>query len=243
MNKQVLITGISGGIGNALALAFRKAGYYVYGIDRVEQYGVPCDRFIEMDIHRFVQDTAYRIEAGSRLEELIPRLTVLVNNAAVQKLSSLNEIRLEDWQETMNVNLTAPLLLSRLFLPHLEAARGSILNIGSVHQQLTKPGFVAYATSKSGLAGLTRALAVDLQGRVRVNAISPAAIDTPMLQEALSRSGVRLEELAASHPVGRVGSPEDVAALALFIVSEAGTFLNGSNISMDGGIASLLRDR
>lgn len=242
MDRQVLITGIAGGIGSAMASAFRKAGYYVYGVDREEHYDAPCDRFIQVDIHRFVQDTAYRIEASERLERLVPRLTVLVNNAAVRKLDSLDHIKLEDWHETLNVNLTAPLLLSRLFLTHLEKSGGSILNIGSIHQQLTQPRFVAYTASKSALIGLTKALAVDLQGRVRVNAVSPGAVDTPMLHNSMDKTG-GLDALRAVYPMQRIGNPDDVAKLAVFVVSEEASFLNGANISLDGGIGSVLSDR
>ena len=106
----------------------------------------------------------------------------MINNAAVQRLDHVKNIKLEDWQESLNVNLTGPMLLSKLFLNRLETNHGCIINIGSIHQQLTKPEFVTYATTKSALIGLTKAMAVDLEGRVRVNAISPAAIETEMLK-------------------------------------------------------------
>jgi NAD(P)-dependent dehydrogenase (short-subunit alcohol dehydrogenase family) len=96
--------------------------------------------------------------------------------------AGVDEIKLEDWNQTMNVNLTGPLMLSQFFLAKLHKSGGSIINIASIHHQLTKKRFIAYATSKSALIGLTKAMSVDLQGWVRVNAISPAAIDTPMLR-------------------------------------------------------------
>ena len=96
-------------------------------------------------------------------------------------LGSFEQLSASDWHETMAVNLLAPVAISRALLPELKRQHGSIVHIGSIHSQLTKPGFTAYATSKAALAGLTRAMAVELGGSVRVNAIEPAAIATPML--------------------------------------------------------------
>lgn len=242
MPKSVLITGISGGIGAGIGLYFRKKGYYVYGLDKEEHTETNCDRFVKFDIHEFVRTTQYRIEMSQYLDQLIPKLDVLVNNAAVQRLGGLEEIRFEDWQETLNVNLTGPMLLSKLFLNRLIAGKGSIINIGSIHQQLTKPGFVAYATSKSALIGLTKAMAVDLEGRVRVNAISPAAIETDMLRAGFSDPEKALKTLRKIHPAGRIGTPQDVAHLAWFLAEEAEGFIHGANIALDGGISSVLKD-
>ena len=173
---------------------------------------------------------------------LIPELHVLINNAAVQMLGSLDELKLDDWNHTMTVNLTGPLLLSQHFLEQLEDVNGSIINIGSIHQQLTKRKFISYATSKSALIGLTRALAVDLEGRVRVNAISPAAIETDMLLAGFDGNQGALDELRKIHPVQRIGRPQDVATMALFLASENSGFIHGANLSLDGGISSVLKD-
>ena len=241
--KCVLVTGVKGGIGEAIAKAFREQNYYVYGMDKEEEgYGAHVDRFIHFDIHQYVWDVEYRIRTSEELENLIPSLDVLVNNAAVQRLDRLQDIKLEDWQETLNVNLTGPMLLSKLFLDQLEANKGCIINIASIHHQLTKPGFLTYATSKNALVGLTKAMAVDLEGRVRVNAISPAAIDTPMLRDGFKNAKEALEELKKVHPVKRIGVPEEVARLALFLASESQGFIHGANISLDGGISSVLKD-
>lgn len=242
MAKTVFITGVLGGIGSAMARTFRKEGYYVYGVDVREDFDGTCDRFIRFDLNEYVNDASYRVRFTQIFDELIPKLDVLINNAAVQLLGSLDEIKLEDWQETLNVNLTGPMLLSKLFLERLEESNGSIINIGSIHQQLTKPTFVSYATSKSALVGLTKALAVDLEGRVRVNAISPAAIETMMLREGFDHDESALDELRKIHPVKRIGYPDDVAKLALFLASESHGFIHGANFHLDGGISSVLKD-
>jgi len=240
--KNVIITGVLGGIGSAIARAFRKDGYYVYGLDRREDFKNECDRFIRFDINEYVTDPAYRLKFTEIFDSIIPKLDVLVNNAAVQKLGNTAAIKLEDWQETMNVNLTGPLLLSKLFLSRLEGGQGSIINIASIHQSLTKPEFVSYATSKSALVGLTKAMAVDLEGKVRVNAISPAAIETDMLRAGFDNDESALDELRKIHPVQRIGYPDDVAKLALFLASENNGFIHGANLTLDGGISSVLHD-
>lgn len=242
MQKNVFITGVLGGIGSALARKFRSEGYYVFGADLRDDFQYQCDRFFLFDIQKFVKDAAYRVKFTNVFDRVVPQLDVLINNAAVQRLGKLENIRLEDWQETMNVNLTGPMMLSKLFLSRLEASSGNIINIASIHQQLTKPRFISYATSKSALVGLTKALALDLEGRIRVNAISPAAIDTKMLREGFHNDERAIKALAELHPVQRIGLPEDVAELAFFVASEKGSFINGANLQLDGGISSVLKD-
>ena len=242
MQKNVLITGVLGGIGSALAKAFMNQNYYVYGLDRKNDHGQTCNRFIKFDIHEFVRNVEYRIKFSQIFEDVIPRLDVLINNAAVQILGGMDEIKLGAWQETMTVNLTGPLVMSKLFLDRLSKSHGSIINIGSIHQQLTKPKFISYATSKGALIALTKAMAVDLEGRVRVNAISPAAIETEMLRAGFDNDENALDELKKIHPVQRIGYPADVAKLALFLASENTGFIHGANLSLDGGISSVLKD-
>lgn len=134
------------------------------------------------------------------------------------------------------------MLLSQYFIPLLEQEKGVIVNIASIHQQLTKPRFVSYATSKSALVGLTKAMAVDLKDRVRVNAISPAAIETTMLRAGFNNDEAALDILRNLHPVKRIGYPDEVAQLVLFLCSEEAGFISGANFTLDGGISSVLHD-
>lgn len=242
MKKIALITGVLGGIGKELAIAFKEAGFYVYGLDVRASKVSEADEFIQFDLNEFAKGEKYYIEWNTIFSSKIKSLDVLINNAAVQRLGSLKTLNLNDWQETLNVNLTGPLLLAQLFLPFLEQVSGSIINIGSIHQQLTKPNFVSYATSKSALIGLTKAMAVDLQGKVRVNAISPAAIETDMLKAGFNNDESALNELRKIHPVQRIGYPKDVAKMALFLASENSGFIHGANLTLDGGISSVLKD-
>jgi NAD(P)-dependent dehydrogenase (short-subunit alcohol dehydrogenase family) len=240
--KSVLITGIKGGIGSALAFKFHQAGYRVFGLDIQKNEPLDHMEFFQVDLNKFCNDEEYRNHTSDLLNDKISQLDVLINNAAIQILGHLDEIKFNDWQTTLNVNLTAPFLLSQLFLDKLEACKGSIINIGSIHQQQTKSKFVSYATSKSALIGLTKSLAVDLQDKVRVNAISPAAIETDMLQEGFNYDESAINELREIHPVRKIGKPEDVANLALFLSSENLGFIHGANIAIDGGISSVLKD-
>jgi NAD(P)-dependent dehydrogenase (short-subunit alcohol dehydrogenase family) len=136
----------------------------------------------------------------------------------------------------------APLHLAQALLSDLEAAVGSVVNIASIHAVATKPGFVCYATSKAALVGLTRAMAVDLGPRIRVNALLPAAVDTPMLRESFSGSETALGELGRMHPAGRIARPEEVARAAVFLASDQASFMTGAAVHVDGGIAGRLHD-
>lgn len=240
--KSVLITGALGGIGSALVTEFKKRGYYVYGLDILDDTNGDANEYIKLDLDQFASSDSYRVEWSEKLRSQIKSLDVLINNAAVQKLGSLDQLDIKDWNSTLNVNLTSPLLLGQLFLDTLTDNHGSIINIGSIHQRLTKGSFISYATSKSALIGLTKALAVDLKDKVRVNAISPAAIETDMLRAGFDNNEAAIDALRDIHPVGRIGSTEDVAKVALFLADNHLGFVHGANIELDGGISSVLKD-
>jgi NAD(P)-dependent dehydrogenase (short-subunit alcohol dehydrogenase family) len=240
-----IVTGVAGGIGRALALAFHHAGYHVIGTDRgALAPGLQLGAYIAADLDRLTADQSLAGETWARIRQALGGLPlkVLVNNAALQCLGPAEHLSRADWTSTLNVNLTAPFLLTQALLPELEAAGGCVINISSIHARLTKPGFVAYATSKAALSGMTRALAVDLAGRVRVNAIEPAAIASDMLRAGFAGRDAAFAALEACHPQGRIGSPEEVAALALALADGQLRFLHGACIAIDGGIGARLHD-
>ena len=241
-NKTVVITGVLGGIGSQLAKTFKENDYRVIGLDIRDAEPCDCDKFFKFDLHRYCIDAAYKHEMEELFNAEVPELFLLINNAAVQLLSSVAEIKLDDWNQTLNVNLTGPLMLSQFFLSRLEKSFGSIINIASIHQQLTKKRFVAYASSKSALVGLTKAMSVDLQGKVRVNAISPAAIDTQMLRDGFNNDEAKVKLLNELHPSQRIGKPQEVSQLALLLAEAKLGFINGANLNIDGGISNVLKD-
>ncbi|MCZ2223454.1 MAG: SDR family oxidoreductase [Chitinophagales bacterium] len=242
MQKKVLITGVLGGIGEGLAKTFKESGYFVIGLDIKNSYSAYCDKFFEFDLEKYCSNSDYKTQQEQIFNNEITELDILINNAAVQILADVNSIKLQDWNKTINVNVTAPLLLSQFFLARLERGKGCIINIASVHQQLTKKRFIAYATSKSALVGLTKAMSVDLQGKVRVNSISPAAIDTQMLRDGFNNDEKKVQQLNELHPLQRIGQPSEVAKLALLLAEDELGFINGANICIDGGISNVLKD-
>jgi NAD(P)-dependent dehydrogenase (short-subunit alcohol dehydrogenase family) len=237
-----LITGAAGGIGSALVSEFIDAGYEVIATDKVAP---PAGTHrVAIDLARFAAEAEYRTETGRGLLSLVGGrgLQVLVNNAASQVVGPFETLGPEALRTSLDVNVAAPFLLAQTLLPALEQARGLVLNVGSIHATLTKPGFTAYATSKAALHGFTRALAVELGGRARVNAIAPAAVDTPMLQAGFAGDPRGLDALRAYHPAGEIGTPGQVARLAVFLAGETATFATGMIIPLDGGIGSRLHD-
>jgi NAD(P)-dependent dehydrogenase (short-subunit alcohol dehydrogenase family) len=243
--RTAVITGALGGIGTALVEIFSRAGYKVIAIDcgSKSKFASPA-MFVSADLERFVNDEKYAQRLITEIRAFIADagLDVLVNNAAIQLLGNIEKISREDWRKTLDVNLSAALFLSQALLADLEKNMGSVVNISSVHARLTKRNFIAYATSKAALSGLTRALAIDLGGRVRVNAIEPAAIDTPMLLTGFTSEPERYEQLKECHPQQRIGTATEVAQLAHAIVEGKFGFMHGACLSLDGGISCQLHD-
>jgi NAD(P)-dependent dehydrogenase (short-subunit alcohol dehydrogenase family) len=242
--KFVVITGANGGIGEALCETFMAEGYCVIATDIQEEAkdGLQHSHYVSTDLNRLVADEAYGNSQTAEILSLIGEnnLHCLVNNAAVQILGGLDSLSRGDWQTTLNVNIQAPFFLAQSFADKLEAAKGLIVNISSIHAKLTKKNFVAYATSKAALSGMTRAMAVDLGPRIRVNAIEPAAIGTQMLFEGFAQDRDGLLQLENYHPVGMIGRPIEVAKLAFGLIGQ--NFMTGCCIDFSGGIHSQLSD-
>lgn len=241
--RTAFITGISGGIGVAIGHAFRDAGYFVIGTALTQPPKGCCDHFIKVDVVDLTRDEASLLAFKKAIGAVADApVSVLVNNAAVQIVAATADISREDWDYTLAVNLTTPFRLAQFFLDDLRLSKGSILNIGSVHAQSTKPNFVAYATSKAALHGLTRALAVDLGPDVKVVCLAPAAVSTPMLVAGFEGRESSFYKLKEMHPAGRIASPKEVADVAVFLSSEAANFATGCTFFLDGGILSRLHD-
>lgn len=241
--KAVLITGAAGGLGKALCEAFRAREYRVVALDE-KPLARPADGFIAADLERFCRSSTYRARVMEEIRRAIgaPELHVLVNNAAVQRLGKVEELTVETWRTTLDINVLAPFLLVQGLLPELERARGSVINVASIHANLTKPGFVCYTTSKAALTGLSRALAVELGPRVRVNSVCPAATDTPMLRAGFEGRESALALVGKSHPIGRIADPTEVANVVLFLASDAASFVTGASYEVHGGIGARLHD-
>ncbi len=246
--KTMLITGAAGGIGRATVKYFIFKGWRVIGVDRAG-FGEPFPAdglFIQADISEPRDiEKIYRAAA-----DYSPTLNAVVNNAAVQVSKPIIETEPEEWDLVMASNLRSVFLGARLAYPLLKAAGGgAIVNVSSVHAVATSKNIAAYAASKGGLLALTRAMAIEwAMDNIRVNAILPGAVDTPMLRAGLGRgqhSGGsmvdRLENLARKTVNGRVGTPEEIAHAIYFLAdSTQSSFMTGQAMIVDGGATARL---
>jgi len=238
----VLVTGALGGIGRACCDIFFGAGYQVIGVDRRVTNDFDYE-LIHFDISHLHHKTGDVESFNKKVEELTKgRLNAIINNAAVQIVKPIEEITKEDWDVTLETNLLAPFWLVRNFLHLTRNAKGSIVNIASIHAELTKSEFSVYATSKGALVAMTKALALELAPTVRVNAVIPAATDTPMLRAGFKENLHGIEELGKYHPLGRICQPKEVAEVALFLASKRASFMTGTALVVDGGIGACLHD-
>lgn len=240
------MTGATGGIGSALVAAFAAAGYRVVATDRHAPTQRPlAAAFVHADLVQLATDAAALASFGVAVEAALggAGLAVLINNAAVQRLGGVDAGAPADLREGLEVNVVAALALTTRFADALAVAGGSVINIGSVHAGLTKPGFLAYSVSKAALAGLTRALALELAPRgVRVNEIRPGATRTAMLTAGFAGDAAGYAALAAHQPLGRLVEPAEVAELALFLASPRAACITGAAFAADGGIGARLHD-
>jgi NAD(P)-dependent dehydrogenase (short-subunit alcohol dehydrogenase family) len=239
------VTGVAGGIGLATARRLSASGYRVFGLDQsAAPEGVELAGYAIIDLG---QHEALPV-AVERLLEGVEALELLVNNAALQLCAPLEATSVEELRAVLDVNLVAPFALTQHCLARLERARGAVVNVASVHALATSRHIAAYAASKGGLVALTRALALELAGRgVRVNAVLPGAIDTPMLAAGLERAAgagdaaARLAAFGARHPVGRVGSPDEIASAIEYLADPArASYITGATLVVDGGVTARL---
>ena len=254
--QWALVTGALGAMGTEITSTLVAHGWQVIATDHpsvVESASTDWMNAMDSDAVSLIPfDLAEAATSASSLAQLVQQissitgdtkpLSALIHNAAIQRLAPFCELTAQDWLQTMIVNMIAPALISREFLAELIYQRGSIIHISSIHAQLTKPGFAAYAASKAALTGLTRAMAVELGAQIRVNAIEPAAIATPMLDAGFADAPHRKTDLEACHPTVSIGTPADVARAVLFLLDPANTFLNGCVLPLGGGIHSRLHD-
>jgi NAD(P)-dependent dehydrogenase (short-subunit alcohol dehydrogenase family) len=242
--KVVLITGAGSGIGRAAARLFAQGGWDVALVDinaAALRDAVAEIQASGREVASAVCDAADPPEVqatAAKVRLQLKRIDVLVNNAGVSQPKPTVELEEAEWDRTLAVNLKSAFLWSKLLLPGmLERRSGKIINISSMSAKRGGgPGTVSkacYAASKAGLLGFTRGLAREVAPHVQVNAICPGLIATPMTAGMLSQAG---EELLPLIPLGRVGTPQDVANLILFLASPAADYITGEIIDVNGGM-------
>jgi len=236
--KVALVTGGASGIGAATARELTRAGAEVCiaDLNMPAAWGLaaelPGALALEMDVTQ-------ANSIGAALER-IKRLDILVNNAGIGLVGDLASTSEEDFDRVMRVNAHSVYLVTRAMLPLLLASRGSIVNIGSVAGQVGVKQRFAYCASKGAVLAMTRQIAVDYAKQIRCNCIAPGTVQTPFVEgyldkyHAHEKEKVR-EELRLRQPIGRLGTPEDIAGLVRYLCSREAEFVQGAVISIDGG--------
>jgi NAD(P)-dependent dehydrogenase (short-subunit alcohol dehydrogenase family) len=244
-DKVAIVTGSGAGIGRAIATTFAREGARVIVADMDEEAGRETVTAIQAGGGEacFAHTDVSQVKDTQRLVETAlstyGRLDVLVNNAGVYTRGDVLSTSVETWNRLLSINLTGVFLCCKAAIPALrQAGGGAIVNISSsVGWQYAAPGIAAYAASKFGVTGLTKAMACDhLPENIRVNCICPGPTDTPLIRA--SRSPEDLVAFMEAQPIGRLGSPDEIAAAALFLASDEASFVTGVAFPVDGGQAA-----
>lgn len=249
--KIAIVTGGASGIGHATALLFAAAGAAVVVSDVNVEAG---ERAVVAINEAGGQGSFVRanVAESADVQRMVAHavatfggLDVLFNNAGIAIFKGVEETTEEEWDRVLGVNLRGIYLGIKYAAPALRArGGGSIINTASVHGMATTAGIAAYAASKHGVIGLTRAAALDLaKDNIRVNCIQPGAIETPLMRSNLRAVGDEADEfrkISAAEPLGRVGRPEEIAKMALFLASDESSFATGAPFAVDGGLLAKL---
>lgn len=245
--KVALVTGATSGIGQACAIAFAEAGAKVVCVGRKTDALKEVEQKIRAagsEALTIAADLAHEQEAERVVQQAVAGfggLDVLVNAAGHISTGTVENTSLQAWDDMMNVNVRAVFQLMQKALPSLIERRGNVVNVSSVTGLRSFPGVLAYCVSKAALDQLTRCTALELAAKgVRVNAVNPGVVVT----EIHKRGGMSedayaafLEHSKTTHPLGRVGRPEEIASLILYLASEQASWITGATYSIDGGRA------
>ena len=241
-NMKVVVTGGAKGIGGACVKAFTEGGAKVCILD-IDQAGQEFADTLGNDtffIHCDVSKEDEVKTAFRKIEKKLGAVEVLVNNAGIQRYSTVTETTEEEWDLIMNVNLKSAFLCSKYAIPMmLKKKKGCVINVASVQSFISQKNVAPYTTSKTALLGLTRSIAVDYAPNIRSVAVCPGTVDTPMFRSSIQESpnpDEVLEECNEMHLVKRICSSEEVGELITYLASDKAGFITGQAIRIDGGL-------
>ena len=234
--KKVLVTGAAGGIGQAIVRALTDAGAAIAATD-IQLEGIPCDAAIPGDL----TDSAHCDALPAKAREALGGLDIVINNAGVIRRGVITDSTDDDYVQSMAVNVEAPFRICRAAIPILAAnGGGAIVNVSSCWGVRPGPNHPLYCMSKAALASMTQCLGHDHahQG-IRVNAVCPNEVDTPMLRSGFSARGIdpekAIDDLNRSVPLGHIAQPEEIADVVLFLVSDQSRYMCGALVEVNGG--------
>lgn len=241
-NRVALVTGASKGLGKAMSIALAGAGARVALVSRdtekleavaseIRDSGGAAEVF-RADVADEAGVAALEAEVASRMG----KVQILINNAGVNVRKNITDFTLQEWNYVIGTNLTAVFLMCRAFVPHMKGSGyGRILNMTSIMSHISLPGRAAYSSSKAGLLGMTKALALELAPEgVTVNGISPGPFATEMNTVLMQNPEIN-QQFLSKIPVGRWGKVEDIGKLAVYLCAEEASFITGTDILIDGG--------
>jgi hypothetical protein len=249
-DRVAIVTGGAKGIGWGIAKIFVQDGAKVVVVDWDAENGEKTSKelrdaggasiFVKCDVSNEEQVKAMVQKAM----ETYGQIDILVNNAGVGVYKSFMDATMADWDRALSVNLKGEILCARSVVPHMQArGKGAIVNISSVHSFQTVNGVAPYATSKGGVYALTHAMAIDLAPAIRVNAIAPGWIYTPLIQsifDSYADPAAQRKEIERRAIMKRIGIPEEVGYAAAFLASDEASFITGTQLFVDGGLTAQL---
>jgi NAD(P)-dependent dehydrogenase (short-subunit alcohol dehydrogenase family) len=250
-NHIAVVTGSGSGIGRAIALGYAREGARVVLLDMNEKSAAEAAQEIRDaggKAESFVLDVTKRedcVAVAKKIADKVGPVSILVNNAGINRRNAFTadaEAVIKDWQDIMAVNLNGTFNVTHAFLATLRATRGRIVNIGSIQSfvHVRTPNSPAYTTSKHGVLGFTKALAAELgKDGVRVNAIGPGLIETPLNAQVRANSPELIKIFLDHTPLGRAGKPEDIVGPAIFLASDLSAYVTGSIVMADGGYRAI----
>ncbi len=250
-NHIAVVTGAASGIGRAIAAGYAKEGARVVLLDMNEKAAAEAAQDIRSaggKAESFVLDVTKRddcVAVAKKIADTVGQVSILVNNAGIARRNGMlgaPEAVINDWEDIIAINLTGVFNVTYAFLAPLRAAKGRIVNIGSIQSfmHLRTPSSPAYTASKHGVLGFTKALAAELgKDGVRANAIGPGFIETPLNEKVRATNPDLIKVFMDHTPLGRAGKPEDIVGPAIFLASDLSAYVSGSIVMVDGGYRTI----